>query len=117
MKGRVFLFLSFLLGVLLITACTSGTTQPESTPQMHKEGSTATILAGKSALVRDFTQAEYEAALKTDQVIVLYFYANWCSVCKAEFPQMQEAFSELTTDKVIGFRIHFNSDKYSVLDF
>ena len=70
-----------------------------------------TVLAGTSALLLDFNKADYDAALKSDKLIVLYFYANWCPICRAEFPVMQEVFNELSTDKVIGFRVNYNDDQ------
>ena len=69
------------------------------------------VLAGKSAPLLDFTKADYDAAVKTDKLVVLYFYANWCPTCKAEFPVMQKAFNELSTDKAIGFRVNYNDDQ------
>lgn len=72
---------------------------------------TGTVLAGKSAPLLDFTKVDYDAALKSDKLIVLYFYANWCPICKVEFPVMQKAFNELTTDKVIGFRVNYNDNQ------
>ncbi len=69
------------------------------------------MLAGKSAPLLDFKKADYETAVKTDKLIVLYFYANWCPSCKTEFPKMQTAFNELTTDKVMGFRINYNDNE------
>jgi thiol-disulfide isomerase/thioredoxin len=69
------------------------------------------VLAGKSSPLLDFTKADYDAALKTDKLVVLYFYANWCPICKAEFPLMQKSFNELTTDKVIGFRVNYNDNQ------
>ena len=70
-----------------------------------------TVLAGKSAPLLDFTKVDYDPALNSDKLIVLYFYADWCPICKAEFPIMQGAFNELNTDKVIGFRVNYNDDQ------
>ena len=69
------------------------------------------VLAGKSAPLLDFTKADYDAALNSDKLVVLYFYANWCPICKAEFPVMQKVFNELSTDNVIGFRVNYNDDQ------
>lgn len=72
-----------------------------------------TVLAGASAPLLDFTQADYNAALSSSKLIVLYFYANWCPICAKEFPLMQQAFNELTDDQVVGFRVNFNDDATS----
>ena len=69
------------------------------------------VLAGKLAPLLDFTKSDYDAAVKTDKLVVLYFYANWCPSCKAEFPVMQGVFNELTTNKAIGFRVNYNDDQ------
>jgi len=69
------------------------------------------VLAGNSAPLLDFNQSDYEAALKTDKLIVLYFYANWCPVCRAEFPLMQQAFNDLNSDQVVGFRVNYNDNE------
>lgn len=56
----------------------------------------------------DFNNEAYDLTIKSDKLIVLYFYANWCPICRAEFPKMQGVFNELTTDKVVGFRVNYN---------
>ncbi len=69
---------------------------------------TGTVLAGKSAPLLDFTKADYDAAVKSDKLVVLYFYANWCPICKEETANsLYPAFNELITDKVIGIRINY----------
>lgn len=69
------------------------------------------VLAGTQALLLDFNNVDYEAALQTDKLIVLYFYANWCPICRVEFPKMQAAFNELGSEKVIGFRVNYNDNE------
>ena len=67
-----------------------------------------TVLAGTSAQLLDFNKADYDKAIASDKVVALYFYADWCPICKKEFPKMEAAFNELTTDKVVGFRVNYN---------
>jgi len=74
-----------------------------------------TVLAGSNAKLLDFTKDDYNKALNTGKPIVLYFYADWCPICKAEIPHLYGAFNELTTDQIIGFRVNFN-DKFTDSD-
>src|SRR3989338_8475500 len=72
-----------------------------------------TILAGRSDHpLLEFSPTGYDDARKSGDLIVLYFYANWCPICKAEFPKMQEAFNTLDDNKqVIGFRVSYKDDE------
>ena len=80
----------------------------ESTPIAF----TGIMLAGsKSAPLLDFNEKDYQAALASDKLIVLYFYASWCPICKAEFPHAMEAFDSLNRNDVVGFRVHFNDNE------
>lgn len=72
---------------------------------------TGTILAGNSSPLLDFTKADYDAAATSDKLVILYFYANWCPICKVEFPKMQEAFNELTVNEVVGFRVNYKDNE------
>ena len=69
---------------------------------------TTQVLAGSASPLLDFAKADYDKALSSGKLIVLYFYANWCPICKAEFPKMQSAFNEFSNDTVIGFRVNYN---------
>jgi thiol-disulfide isomerase/thioredoxin len=70
---------------------------------------TGAVLAGNSSLLLDFNQQDYEKALKANENVVLYFYANWCPLCKNEVKNgLYPAFNELADPSVIGFRVNFN---------
>lgn len=69
------------------------------------------VLAGTSSPLLDFNKADYDKAVASDKLVTLYFYANWCPICKAEFPKMQGAFNNISDDKVVGFRVNYNDDQ------
>lgn len=73
-----------------------------------KNGFSGKILAGDVSPLLDFTRIDYDKAVASDRLIVLYFYASWCPLCKAEFPKMQSAFDALSSDRVVGFRVNYN---------
>jgi thiol-disulfide isomerase/thioredoxin len=68
------------------------------------------ILAGSSSPLLDFVRSDYDVAAKTDKLIILYFYANWCPICREEVPNaLIPAFQELSGNSmVIGFRVNYN---------
>jgi thiol-disulfide isomerase/thioredoxin len=68
-----------------------------------------TVIAGTQTKLIDFNRADYEKALASDQLIVLYFYASWCPICREETQNaLYPAFNELATDVVVGFRVNYN---------
>ena len=69
------------------------------------------VLAGTSAKLLDFNKADYDKALASDNLVVLYFYANWCPSCKVEFPKMQSVFDEIKSDKVVAFRVNYKDSE------
>lgn len=75
---------------------------------MMEKTVTGTVLAGSSSPLVDFNKADYDAAVASDKLVVLYFYATWCPICRAEEPELRAAFNDLTGDNVIGFRVNFN---------
>lgn len=67
------------------------------------------LLAGSAAPLLDFTKADYEEAKQSDKLVMLYFYATWCPICKKETADaLYPAFNELTDERVIGFRVNYN---------
>jgi thiol-disulfide isomerase/thioredoxin len=70
------------------------------------------VLAGSSAPVLDFNQADYEKAKNSDKLIVVYFYANWCPVCKKEVANgFYPAFNGLSSDNVVAFRVNYKDNE------
>lgn len=104
-------------GLSPIPADSAATMKKEEGDIMEKDNKDAmvkyagSVLAGNSAPLLDFTKADFDAAVKSDKLVVLYFYANWCPICREEFPKAEAAFNELTTDQVIGFRVNFNDNQ------
>ncbi len=75
---------------------------------MTLQGYEGKALAGtESTPYLEFNQGDYEKALSQDKTILLYFYASWCPICRAEQPETFAAFDELNNDKVIGFRVNY----------
>ncbi len=68
------------------------------------------VLAGTSAPLYEFNKAAYEEATKSDKLVVLYFYADWCPFCVAEYPILKNVFNEMTRTDVVGFRVHYNDE-------
>lgn len=56
---------------------------------------------------KDYSAFEYETAKKDGKVILLYFTANWCPICREQEPVNQEVLKELEgSPEVVAFRIH-----------
>lgn len=70
-----------------------------------------TVLAGGKSPFLDFNNDDYQKAVKSKKLVVLYFFANWCPTCKKEIPLAYEAFEELESEDVIGFRINYNDNE------
>jgi thiol-disulfide isomerase/thioredoxin len=71
----------------------------------------ARLAGGTRSPLLDFSKADYDRAVASGKLVALYFYANWCPICKAEFPKMQVAFNQLATENVIGFRVNYNDNE------
>lgn len=98
--------------LVFLLACTQQVVQEDATAGLIKEGGyQGRLLAGDTAPYLEFAQADYEKALDDGKVILLYFYANWCPVCRKEQPEVIAAFDELELDSVVGFRVNYDDDE------
>lgn len=98
------------VGAMLVGAGCMSASQPS--PPLVTTTIPSTI-ASSTSVILDFSQKEYDAAVSSYKLVVLYFYASWCPTCNEEFPVMQQAFEELKNPNVIGFRIHFSDNQAS----
>jgi thioredoxin 1 len=72
--------------------------------------STAQVTVRKSA----FTQAEFDAAQKAGQPIIVEVAADWCPTCKVQGPIIQNLTSAAPMDKVRVFTVNFDTQKDAV---
>jgi len=72
---------------------------------------TGEVLAGSTTPFVDFNQSDYDRALRENRFIVLYFYANWCPICRVELTRLKPAFDELELPNVVGFQVSYNDNQ------
>ena len=63
-----------------------------------------------------YSKEAYDAASAENNVVYMYFYANWCPICKGARPKILEAFNKMNFDDVVGFEVHYNDDQVTEED-
>ncbi len=67
-----------------------------------------TVISGKSSILFDFKKVDYDKAVALNKPILLYFYANWCPICKEEtLNALYPAFAEFEGEGLVGFRVNY----------
>ncbi|HLC85970.1 MAG TPA: thioredoxin family protein [Candidatus Nanoarchaeia archaeon] len=113
MKKIIILF--FILSIFLFacsrpqTAIQNNDVAPDDTSDFMMDGMIyqGQLLAGSESKYLVYNKQDYEKALKENKKVLLYFYANWCNICKAEQQHAMAAFDHLKDPNLVGFRINF----------
>lgn len=54
-----------------------------------------------------YSKDTYEQALKDKKVVMLFFTANWCPICREQEPVNMQVLESLKSDsQIIAFRVH-----------
>lgn len=86
---------------------------PSSNPETRDFGDVkygGPVFAGTVSPLLDFNETDFNTALKSGKIILLYFYNSADPKSQDEFKVAQAAFNELTNDQVVGFRVNFNDN-------
>lgn len=67
-----------------------------------------------ASVYEDYSPEVYERARTEDRVIVLYFTANWCEICRTQEEINTKVFTGLTKDGVVALRIHILDSESTV---
>lgn len=88
---------------------TDQTQIPEAPTELTFSGE---VIAGTSAPLINFNQTDYQKAIKSNKLVVLYFYANWCPICARETREaLYPAFNDINSNNIVGFRVNFNDSE------
>lgn len=68
-------------------------------------------IAGNESLLLEVSEQNYQQAQDDGKLVVLYFYANWCPICREEFEDTKAVFEQLSDPNVIGFRVNYNDNE------
>jgi len=116
-KILIFLFLILIIGCTQQEAADfevvtkEAPKEPLSETGLGKEafdqGYSGIVLAGKTTPYLEFNKADYDTAIAENKVILLYFYADWCPICKEEQVSLHDAFNEMDYNNLVGFRVNY----------
>ena len=71
------------------------------------------ILAGNKTPYIEFNTKDYEKAASEGKVILLYFHSDYSTLCKTDETKILKAFSDMSNNKMIGFKVHFEDSSTS----
>ena len=128
-KGKILFFLmAFLLALVIIDFTILNEEEPANVPtnetnslkthdiEFVVDGNTAVIEyeEEKKVEIKQITSSEFEEeVLKSDQTVIVDFYADWCGPCKKMEPILQNLAAEKTDVKFLRLNIDNPEDSGS----
>lgn len=103
--------------VPVVAGSPQATIQPEGNNQLPAALRTPTpksdVRLKASSSYQPFTLAAYNAAKAAGRPILLYFYANWCPLCRPQEPVNVDLFGDpgILPLGIAGFRVNYNDDE------
>lgn len=67
-------------------------------------------LAGTNSFLLEFGTSDFKRARDARKLIVFYFYSDLDALARDEYPEIIDAFNQLSTDQVVGFKINMSDD-------
>ncbi len=73
-------------------------------------------LAGAQSFLFRLNDQDYQVALNTNKLIILYFTSNDCGSCNTELSTLKNVLTNLAHDDVVGFVVHLSDQEETNLD-
>lgn len=107
------------IGLLVIISLFIGTLIFIGILLNNKSNNSEKIISSEGNKVINITNENFEnEVLKSDKIVFVDFYADWCSPCKQLSPIIEEVASEKTDVKFVKIDVDIESDlakKYNVI--
>lgn len=107
------------IGLLVIISLFIGTLIFTGILLNNKSDNSEKIISSEGNKVINITNKNFEnEVLKSDKIVFVDFYADWCSPCKQLSPIIEEVASEKTDVKFVKIDVDIESDlaqKYNVI--
>lgn len=76
---------------------------------------TSTPIAGDKSHVYNLNEVDYQTALNSNKLIILFFTSNICATCDQEFTAIKQAMIDVKHDDVVSFVVHLGDDQQNSL--
>ena len=75
----------------------------------------STSIAGSLSNIYNLNDEDYQTALDSNKLIILFFTLNTCATCDQELASIKETMVDIRHDDVVGFVVHLGDDQQSPL--